>query len=716
MNGKEQNPKDATMESFNTGWGNEPSIQDLKQDFEMSRSNHDLQVTKINHWLDNLNVKSDNSNPKYSNPFDSGSKNKVRKGRSTIKPKLIRKQAEWRYTSLSEPFLNTPDIFKVDPVTYEDAKSAKQNGLILNNQFNTKIDKVSFIDEYVRTCVNEGTVIVKLGWEYITETKDVEYPKYTFRPLDPESKSIAKLQEAMSADPSTLPDEVLSAIEISKNTGIPHWVEQTGIEVRNEEVVTKNQPTVEVCEYNNVHIDPSCKGDLSKANFITYSFETSKSDLEKDGRYHNLDKLNPSDGSVIGDPDHEASYATSGFEFKDEPRKKIVAYEYWGYWDIDGNGIVKPIVATWVGDTLIRLEENPFPDQELPFVVVPYLPVKKSVYGEPDGELLEDNQNVLGAVTRGMMDVLGRSANGQIGIRKDALDVVNKRKWESGYDYEFNPNVDPRQAVINHTFPELPNSAFQMIMHQNNEAESLSGIKAFNDGISGAGLGETAAAAQGALGAAERRELGILRRLSDGLKKIARKVMAMNQEFLSEEETIRVTNEEFVTIRRDDLAGYYDIRLSISTAEADEQKAKELAFMLQTTGQQFGIEMYQMILAEIADLRKMPELSNKIKSYSPQPSEAEQMMQQIEMEKAQLENEKLKAEIAKVYADAGKAQADAGNKAADTDRKNLDYVQEESGVNQERELEKGKAQARGNMELELLKKNLETPTQTTTEL
>lgn len=716
MNGKEQNPKDATMESFNTGWGNEPSIQDLKQDFEMSRSNHDLQVTKINRWLDNLNVKSDTSNPKYSNPFDSGSKNKVRKGRSTIKPKLIRKQAEWRYTSLSEPFLNTPDIFKVDPVTYEDAKSAKQNGLILNNQFNTKIDKVSFIDEYVRTCVNEGTVIVKLGWEYITETKDVEYPKYTFRPLDPESKSIAKLQEAMSADPSTLPDEVLSAIEISKNTGIPHWVEQTGIEVRNEEVVTKNQPTVEVCEYSNVHIDPSCKGDLSKANFITYSFETSKSDLEKDGRYHNLDKLNPSDGSVIGDPDHEASYATSGFEFKDEPRKKIVAYEYWGYWDIDGNGIVKPIVATWVGDTLIRLEENPFPDQELPFVVVPYLPVKKSVYGEPDGELLEDNQNVLGAVTRGMMDVLGRSANGQIGIRKDALDVVNKRKWESGYDYEFNPNVDPRQAVINHTYPELPNSAFQMIMHQNNEAESLSGIKAFNDGISGAGLGETAAAAQGALGAAERRELGILRRLSDGLKKIARKIIAMNQEFLSEEETIRVTNEEFVTIRRDDLAGYYDIRLSISTAEADEQKAKELAFMLQTTGQQFGIEMYQMILAEIADLRKMPELSNKIKSYNPQPSEAEQMMQQIEMEKAQLENEKLKAEIAKVYADAGKAQADAGNKAADTDRKNLDYVQEESGVNQERELEKGKAQARGNMELELLKKSLETPTQTTTGL
>ena len=353
------------------------------------------------------------------------------------------------------------------------------------------------------------------------------------------------------------------------------------------------------------------------------------------------------------------------------------------------------------------MEENPFPDQKLPFVVVPYLPVKKSLYGEPDGELLIDNQNILGAVTRGMIDVMARSANGQIGIRKDALDVVNKRKWESGKDYEFNPGVDPRQAVINHTYPELPNSAFQMLMHQNNEAESLSGIKAFNDGITGAGLGDTAAAANGALGAAAQREMGILRRLSDGMKKIARKILAMNQEFLSDEEVIRVTNNEFVTVKRDDLAGYFDLRLSISTAEADEQKAKELAFMLQTTGQQFGLEMYKIILAEIAELRKMPELAQQLRNFKPEPNPMADATAQATLRALELENFKLEAEINKINAEAGKAQADAQNKGADTDRKNLDYVQEESGVNQERELEKGKAQARGNMELEVLKKQLE---------
>lgn len=691
----------------NVDWSNPPTVMDLKQDLDLSKPNHDMQVTKINTWLNNLNVSSEPTNTGDStNPFSSGSKSKVKKGKSTINPKLIRKQAEWRYTSLSEPFLNTPDIFKVDPVTFEDVEGARQNGLVLNNQFNTKIDKTGFIDEYVRTCVNEGTVIVRLGWESHSEMQEIEYPRYRLTPLDENSPNVAKFQEAMQTDPAQLPTEILSALNIFRETGIPHWVEQTGVDVVEEEVVTKNQPTIEVCEYSNVHIDPSCKGDIDKANFIVYSFETSKSELEKDGRYINLDKIVTSNSSVLGDPDHDSDYATSGFTFNDEPRKKMVAYEYWGYWDIDGSGVVKPIVATWVGDVLIRMEENPFPDKKLPFVVVPYLPVKKSLYGEPDGELLIDNQKVVGAVTRGMIDVLGRSANGQIGIRKDALDVVNKRKWENGFDYEFNPGVDPRQAVINHTYPELPASAFQMIMHENNEAESLSGIKAFNDGITGAGLGDTAAAAQGALGAAARRELGILRRLSEGLKRIARKILAMNQEFLSEEEVVRVTNQDFVTVRRDDLAGFFDIRLSISTAEADEQKAKELSFMLQTTGQNFGLEMYKLILAEIADLRKMPELSNKIREYAPEPSEYDLKVQQIELEKLQLENEKIKADIAKSYADAGRAQADAGNKTADTDRKNLEYVQEETGVNQERDLEKSKAQSKGNMELEILKSKL----------
>ena len=99
---------------------------------------------------------------------------------------------------------------------------------------------------------------------------------------------------------------------------------------------------------------------------------------------------------------------------------------------------------------MIRMEESPFPDKELPFVLVKYLPRRKDIYGEPDGELLIENQKIVGAVTRGMIDMMGRSAAGQIGYRKDALDITNKRRFDQGMDYEFNSHVvDPRASRPN---------------------------------------------------------------------------------------------------------------------------------------------------------------------------------------------------------------------------------------------------------------------------
>ena len=52
----------------------------------------------------------------------------------------------------------------------------------------------------------------------------------------------------------------------------------------------------------------------------------------------------------------------------------------------------------------------------------------------------------------------------------------------------------------------------------------------------------------------------------------------MNAELLEDEEIVRITNEKFVAINRNDLGGMYDIKLNISTAEADEQKGSELFF------------------------------------------------------------------------------------------------------------------------------------------
>jgi len=692
-----------------TNWKNAPTIRDLKQDMQDAKPSHDAQEGRITTWLDNLNV---TGKAKVDTP----------KGNSRIVPKLIRKQAEWRYAALSEPFLSTDDVFNVRPVSWEDREAAQQNQLMLNHQFNNQIDKTRFVDEYVRAAVDEGTVICRLGWAFEEEDYTSDFPVVEFI-VNPEvAPMIEQLEKMKQESPSVydtdVPEELKQAHQMSMEQGQPIEARVTGYKKETRKRTVKNCPTIEICDYRNVTIDPTCFGDVEKISFVVFSFEASLASLEKDGKYKNLKNINVSNSSILGDPDHATSEDAGNFNFSDKPRKKVVVHEYWGYWDIDGTGSVKPIVAAWVGNVLIRMEENPFPDKGLPIVVVQYLPVRRSVYGEPDGALLEDNQRIIGAVTRGMIDVMGKSANGQTGIRKDVLDITNRRKFDKGQDYEFNANVDPRQGIYMHVFPEIPQSAQFMLQLQNMEAESLTGVKSFSQGISGNSLGDVAASVRGALDASSKRELGILRRLSAGIVKLGRKIISMNAEFLSEKEIVRVTNEQFVTVHREDLTGNFDLKLSISTAEEDNNKAQELAFMLQTMGNNMDPDLSKMILSDIAKLRKMPDLAKKIETYQPQPDPMQQKKAELELAlmEAQINAENARAQRDMAQAQLGGAkvgteQAKAGQLKSDTDLKNLDFVEQEQGVKQERDLQLHGEQARSNMQLKAMDHEFERETQ-----
>lgn len=668
-----------------TEWQNEPTVADLKEDYTNCKSSHDKQEELIDDYL--VKYKADPIRTKGS------------KTQSTVQPKLIRKQAEWRYSALSEPFLANQNIFQVSPVTYEDNYSAKQNELVLNHQFNTQINKVKFIDEYIRNAVDTGTSIVRVGWEEKEDRIDVPVPMYQPQPIDPSNaEGISRFGRVkkMLEDTiyvSNVPDhwkqcilvanqeeqqreqevfaQVQQQLEVMQQQGVPpeqvQQVQQELLQQAQQQLdamppiayepvqmgtqyqqISKliNRPTLGVCHYKDVYIDPSCEGDLDKAEYVIYKFTSCKADLFADGRYINVDQIPDNTGR---DFDDSYSYKEN---FKDSARRKLTVYEYWGNWDINGDGTKVPIVATWVNDIMIRLEENPFPDHKPPFVIVPYLPVAREIYGEPDGALIADNQDIIGAITRGVIDLLGKSANSQTGMAMQFLDPVNKKAFNEGRDYEFNPNMAPQQAIFQHTFSEIPQTVMAFLQAQEMEAESLTGVKSYNQGMTGDSLGNTAQGVRSVLDSASKRELGILRRLADGLKKVAKKIIAMNALWLNDTEVIRITNQDFVEIHRDDLAGDFDLDLLISSAEQDNAKAESLAFMLQTLGNTVDQGMTQMILSEICRLRKMPELAERVRRFTPPPPDP------IQQELQQKQLELLQAQIDKLHADTGKSQAD----------------------------------------------------------
>lgn len=542
--------------------------------------------------------------------------------KSKIVSKDIKKQLEWMLPSITDPFLSTSDVIKCTPITFEDSKAARQNELLLNTQFCRKFPRYNFIMKAIRVLVTEGTVVIQTGWDYEDETKEENV-------------------EVVDTDDFGNPyiDTVIQ--EVTK--------------------VTKNQPTAVVCRNEDIFLDPTCMDDMSKCQFVIHRYESNIATLRADGRYKNLDKVAKAHNTLMSENQYYREDLTY-FEFKDEPRKKFVVNEYWGNYDIDGDGEVEAIVCAWVGDVVIRLELNPYPDKKPPFIIVPFNAVPFQMYGEALAEVIGDNQKVKTAITRGIINNMAKSNNGQVGMRKGALDQVNRKKFLTGKNFEYNGMpTDFWQGGYN----QIPSSAFDMMAMMNNEIESQTGQKSFSQGITGNALGTTATGARGALDATATRRLNLVRNISENMiKPLMRKWMSYNSEFLEEEEVVRITNDEFIPIRKDDLSGAIDIDISISTAEDNAAKSQELSFLLQTVGPNEDPEIRRQIMAQIMDLMRMPEQAKEIRAYQPKPDPLAEKRMQLEIAKLDAEIKKINADTYAKYASAKEDEADKAEKSA----------------------------------------------------
>jgi hypothetical protein len=223
-----------------TEWTKEPTIEELKADLLASKTFRDTHVTNVARW-EVLR--------------DGGTPIKKRRGRSSIRPKLIRRQAEWRYSALSEPFLSAENIFQVNPVTFEDGPAASQNAILINWQFRTKINKVRLINEAVRTFVDEGTVVFRPGWTRETKQETVMVPVWEYSEVmegSPEEEALMQALQIKQDDPRAFTDldpAIQESIRYSMEIGETAWAVQVGETSAVKEKVIKNHPTLTVVDY-----------------------------------------------------------------------------------------------------------------------------------------------------------------------------------------------------------------------------------------------------------------------------------------------------------------------------------------------------------------------------------------------------------------------------------------------------------------------------------
>lgn len=606
----------------------------------------------------------------WANEYDGKPYGNEQKGKSTIVSRDIKKQDEWQHPSIKDPFVSQSDIIKCSPVTEEDRPAAEQAEVILNTQFCRQFNRYQFMTKALKVLSREGTVVIQTGWEYDEEEREVDEP-------------------IVATDPF----------------GRQFPVGSTKVK---ETFITKNQPTARVCRNEDIYIDPTCQDNMEDCQFVIYRYESTLSTLRSDGRYKNLDKVSFSMTEAVHSPDGYIPEDGTYFSFKDDPRKKIIVHEYWGYYDIDGDGIVEPIVCVWVNDVIIRLESNPYPDQKIPFIVVPFSSVPFQMQGEAPAEVLSDTQKVKTAILRGIIDNMAQSTNGQKGFKKGALDVKNRARFLEGKNFEFNTTPND---IWEGGFNQIPSSAFDMFTVMSNEAESNTGVKSFNQGISGSALGGTATGARGALDATAARRLDIVRNIAENLvKPLLRKWMAYNAEFLDEEQVFRITNSEFIKVNPDDLQGNIDIDMQVSTSEDNAAKAQELSFLLQTVGPNEDPGVRKIIMGQIMRLHKMPDVAKMIEEYQPQPDPMIQQMQMLEIEKLKSEIEERRSRALENQVDmrvknakATLDEAKARMTHSQSDQLDLNFLEQESGLDHQKEMDKKEHDRLSKLDIEALK-------------
>jgi len=641
-------------------------LSTFKKDLANSDSNKKIWTDQILEW---------------NKEFDGDPYGNEQKGKATVVSRDIKKSSLWQHASVIDPFVNNENIIDTVPVTHSDKETAEQAGLLLNYQFCRDFDRYNFVSDSFKVLQREGTVIGRVSWEFEEEEQLVDVPVMGLVPVQDPAKA-----QQMQAQ------------------GIPTYEQgQVGTSQELQMVTIINRPRVEIVRNSMLWIDPTAERSIDDAKFVVYKYKSSLSQLRQEGIYKNLDEI-VVDGEMIWDED-TPYYKDDSFTFSDKPRQELEVVEYWGNFDMNEDGIAEPVVCTWVGDTIIRMEENPYPDGKMPFVSCAYDSSPYSIYGVSQGDTISTDQKIKTGIKRAILDTLDASTNGQRGIKKGALDIANKRKFDKGDNFEY---LGTAGDMWEGKFNAIPTDVLNFYNIVDSDIQSLTGVRPFGGSNGPGNLNHGTAGVNSSMDAAARRETDISRNYKENfLIPILRKWYSMDAEWMEEDQIIRVTDEEFVAIKPDDLQGRIDISMNVSTQEVENEKSNNLSFMLQTMAQSLPFDLTKILLAEQASLKGMPELAKKIEEFQQQPDPLEQQMKQLEIQKLQSEIDERNSRVGENHVDSRLKEAKAVNEEAkarksqsDADMVDLDFLRKQDGSERKEKLDDDRYNQNAKMEQE----------------
>lgn len=577
-----------------------------------------------------------------------------RPGRSRIKSSDVMDMIEWLMPALMKAFFGSRKCISVEPIGNEDITKAEKFQKLLNWQFVDKGNGFRTGHEWMKSSLVYGLSPVKVTWQDLYVRKGFAFPEVT----EPQFEQLRRDGNVERIEVGSV-DVKMDAPQMEQNPYMmmagqnvtPMMIDPMMLEpyrvyrdVRGEKrIKIYSGPMVEVVPPEDFFCDPEAR-DIQEARFVIHRVKRTVSYLKKkeqEGIYSNIDDViesgTVSKGKTDEDDDEAAMRATSSSRYShytsrndvQKARRKIDVWEWWGLLDVDDSGIAEPYLVVIANNVIIRMERNPYAHGEAPF------------------EVMRPILDIFTMKGISMVDLVGEYQKAKTALMRQTLDNIsfqNNQMWEvdetAGVDIDSLINPRPGGVVITNrlgaikqiTPAPLEQYAYQTMEFIQGQLEQRTGITRYNQGLDANTLNKTATGIQSIMSASSQRIELIARVMAEtGFRKLYKKMLMLNQQFIDQEIVIRVHGQP-LEISPDDLAGNFDVSVDIGGATNKEQ---------QEINQMMTVLNYSQILLQLGVMvpRNVYEIVKKIfetwgvadsEKYITDPQDTEQLRQIIQ--------------------------------------------------------------------------------------
>lgn len=472
----------------------------------------------------------------------------------------------------SSVFAQSPYI-AVLPRTQEDLEASETAEALLNYQLD-QLDIQDIVESWVKECFLYGTAVLKVTWKQ-------------------ETRLVKSVQQVP-----------LSAISASLGLLFPTVTIPMSIE---EEVVEWDDPWVEHIDLWDFYVDPDAT-DIDDARWVIHRVWRTVDELrelEAKGIYKKIDEvvraLEHDDES--GKSEREAATNDTVDEARPDHDGLVELYEYWT------DDRVTVVAAERV---IIRDEENPFIHGKKPFVVIKDHVVPHEFYGIGEIEPIRYLQHELNTTRNQRIDNASMSINRMLWYDKNSQELdLNELYCEAGH-------VIPGVYGRDWGFADAPAVNAAGYQEEAVIKEDMQSVLQIFETSRGAlpDRQETATSVVSTQSKSDERFNNKIRRIEYmGLRRLAKLMLALDQQFVDSTRTVRITGDEgpeFFEVTPQSIVGEFDFVPRGSNAEPLANKAarrQQLIGFLQVVA---GIEPMAMrtdwnkmyhILADEFDLR-----------------------------------------------------------------------------------------------------------------